>query len=123
MHEEGYPDKGVFDELAFGTELIGTVPQTGVFEQSFKPALQTKGELIEQSNASNLAIFHSVRSSGDLEVDKTVYEKTLEERDAGWLRGPIDFSELGSGCVLSRRFGLRQPNKIRLIDGPEQIWD
>ena len=116
VHEEGYPDKGVFDELAFGTELIGTVPQTGVFEQSFKPALQTKSELIEQSRASNLAIFHSVRSSGDSEVDKTVFEKTLEERDAGWLRGPIDFSELGSDCVLSRRFGLRQPNKIRLID-------
>ena len=57
-----------------------------------------------------------MRSSGDLEVDTTVYEKTLEERDSGWLRGPVCFNELGPGCVLSRRFGLRQPNKIRLID-------
>ena len=45
-----------------------------------------------------------------------VFEKTLEERDAGWLRGPVPFDSLGPGSVLSRRFGLKQPNKIRLID-------
>ena len=61
-------------------------------------------------------MYRSVRSSGDDEVDTTVFQKTLEERDAGWLRGPIPFQELTHGCVLSRRFGLKQPNKIRLID-------
>ena len=28
----------------------------------------------------------------------------------------MPFNELGKGCVLSRRFGLKQPNKVRLID-------
>ena len=76
----------------------------------------TTEELAEQAPASNKAIFHSVRSSGDSAVDTEVFQKTLEERDAGWLRGPVPFSELGEGCVLSRRFGLKQPNKVRLID-------
>eukprot|EP00435_Cladocopium_sp_Y103_P004485 s3451_g1.t1 len=89
---------------------------TGVFDQSFKPALMTRSELEEQAAATNKAIYRSVGSSGDSEVDEVVFQKTLEERDAGWLRGPVSFDSLDKGCVLSRRFGLRQPNKIRLID-------
>ena len=116
MESEGYPDVGVFDELAFGTSLIGTVPRTGVFDQAFKPALSTQDELFDQAKASNLAILHSVRSSGDSELDDTVFSKTLEERDAGWLRGPVDVKAMGPGSVLSRRFGLKQPNKVRLVD-------
>jgi hypothetical protein len=116
IEAEGYPDPGVFDELAYGTELTGCVPQTGVFDPVFKPALLTRDELAEQAAASNKAIYHSVRTSGDSEVDSVVYQKTLEERDAGWLHGPVPFSELGDGCVLSRRFGLKQPNKVRPID-------
>eukprot|EP00435_Cladocopium_sp_Y103_P054817 s1566_g18.t1 len=116
IRDTHYPDTGVFDELAFGTDLVGDVPFTGVFDSSFKPALITTEELIENAPASNKMIFRSVRSSGDPEVDDTVFQKTLEERDAGWLRGPIPFHEIGESCVLSRRFGLRQPNKIRLID-------
>ena len=106
----------MFDEISFGTELTGCVPLTGVFDPAFKPALMTRDELEEQAAASNQAIYRSVRSSGDEEVDATVYKKILEERDAGWLRGPIPFHELTQGCVLSRRLGLKQPNKIRLID-------
>ena len=116
IETEGHPDKGVFEELAFGTELTGCVPSTGVFDPVFKPALITSEELAERAESSNKAIFRSVRSSGDAEVDTVVFQKTLEERDAGWLRGPVPFHELGKGCVLSRRFGLKQPNKVRLID-------
>ena len=86
------------------------VPWTGVFEQLFKPALMTCAELLDQAHASNKAIFRSVRTSGDPEVDRVVFEKALEERDAGWLRGPVPFESLGLECVLSRRFGLKQPD-------------
>ena len=113
IEAEGCPDKGVFEEFAFGT---GCIPSTGVFGPIFKPAFITTDELAEQAESSNKAIFRSVRSSGDAEVDKIVFQKTLEERDVGWLRGPVPFHELGKGCVLSRRFGLKQPNKVRLID-------
>ena len=116
LKDEVYPDPGVFDEISLGTELVGQVPCTGVFDRSFKPAELCVEQLDKESVATNKSIFHSVRSSGDSEVDDAVFTKTLEERDAGWLRGPLEFCELPSGAVLSRRFGLKQPNKVRLID-------
>ena len=70
---EGYPDPGVFDELSFGTELTGEVPVTGVFDPVFKPALMTEDDLVEQSKNSNKTIYHSVRSSGDSEVDAILF--------------------------------------------------
>ena len=116
LQAEGYPDMGVVQELLEGTRLVGQVPCTGVFDKCFKPASLSVSELLENSPDVNKKIFFGARSSGDETVDLTVYEKTLEERDEGWLRGPISFESLPEGSVLSRRFGLKQPNKIRLID-------
>ena len=39
-----------------------------------------------------------------------------EERDSGWLRRPLHLEDLEEGAVISRRFGLRQSSKIRIID-------
>ena len=36
MDAEGYPDPGVFEELAYGTVLTGCVPRTGVFDSIFR---------------------------------------------------------------------------------------
>ena len=116
LQTEGYQDLGVIQEIMEGTKLVGQVPCTGVFDKCFKAASLSVEELVGNSRDVNKKIFHGARSSGDAEVDNTVYEKTLEERDEGWLRGPISFESLPDGSVLSRRFGLKQPNKIRLID-------
>ena len=116
LRHEGYPDMGVVDELKNGTELVDEVESTGVFEKVFRPSEMTVQQLKDGAKASNKAILHGTRSSGDPEVDEVVYNKTLEEREAGWLTGPYRLSELPSEATISRRFGLRQPNKIRLID-------
>ena len=50
------------------------------------------------------------------ELDEAVLKKTLEERDAGWLEGPIPLSELEDHAVISRRFGIMQGSKMRVID-------
>ena len=52
----------------------------------------------------------------DDEIDLAVLEKTQEEVQNGWAQGPIPFEELPPHAILSRRFGLKQPGKIRLID-------
>ena len=111
-----YPDLGVVGELIEGTTLTGVVPSCPIFEKSFRPAELDERQLREGSRALNKAIFHATTSSGDAEVDATVYEKTLEEVGMGWARGPIHEEDLPSSYVLSKRFGLKQPNKIRLID-------
>ena len=49
-------------------------------------------------------------------MDKEVWRQTIEERDKGWLRGPIDLSEVPEGAPISRRFGLLWKHKVRLSD-------
>ena len=56
------------------------------------------------------------KGSGDLEVDTEVWKQTLEARDGGWLFGPIPLGEVPVDAPISKRFGLRQKHKIRLID-------
>ena len=92
------------------------MPASGIFEAKFKPADMSVEQLQAMSFPDRIRNFYSSRSSGDDEVDRIVYEKTLEEVSSGWAVGPIPLCDLPQQCVLSRRFGLRQPNKIRLID-------
>ena len=92
------------------------MPASGIFETKFKPADMSVAQLRNLSFAERTKNFYSSRSSGDDEVDKVVYEKTIEEVSAGWATGPFSLKDLPEQCILSRRFGLRQTSKIRLID-------
>ena len=116
LREEHYPNMGVVEEIKLGTELVNEVPCTGVFDGAFKAAEISTEQLKLGAKSRNKSIVFGVRSSGDKEVDDTVFQKTLEERDSGWLRGPLHLDDLEEGAVISRRFGLRQSSKIRLID-------
>jgi hypothetical protein len=111
-----YPDVGAFDELVDGTDLVGEVKPFGIFEKSFKPAERTVQQLREASKSERMLNFFKCSSSGDKEIDDMVYSKTLEEVEFGWATGPLQLEELPGDAVISRRFGLRQPGKIRLID-------
>ena len=50
------------------------------------------------------------------EIDETVRKQTLQELEDGWLRGPIPLNEIPEECPISKRFGIRQGNKIRMTD-------
>ena len=62
------------------------------------------------------------RSSGDEEVDKTLWEQAADEVAKGWLVGPFESCShlteaLGiQNPVLSRRFPISQGSKLRAID-------
>ena len=116
LAELGYPDLGVFDEIACGTGLAGSVPDSGLFEKVFRPCEITEEQLKSGAEHNRKSIFYSCRGSGDQDVDKVVYEKTIEEVNSGWLRGPFEIASLPSDAIINRRFGLKQPNKVRLID-------
>ena len=113
LAELNYPDAQVFDEMLAGTSLVGEVPLCGMFEKKFKPADMTVERLQTMSKAEKRKNFYRCCSSGDDEIDAQVYEKTLEEVELGWTLGPISLESLPDTAVLSRRFGLRQPGKVR----------
>ena len=49
-------------------------------------------------------------------MDSKLWLKTLEERDKGWLIGPVAWSDLEPHSVVSKRFPLQQGSKLRHID-------
>ena len=115
LKEAGYADLGVVDETIRGTDLVGEAPATGVFNTRFRPAKRTVENLASCAPAIREAILSSVRSQGE-EVDAEVLRQTKAEVDKGWATGPIQVEHLPPGSIISRRFGLVQPNKTRLID-------
>ena len=115
LKEANYPDLGVVEETIRGTDLVGEAPATGVFNFKFRPARRTVGDLRECAAAEREAVPKSVKPQG-FDTDKAVLEQTLDEVSKGWASGPLDPSNLPQHAVISRRFGLVQPGKIRLID-------
>ena len=68
--------------------------------------------------------FAETRSSGDLDIDKKLWIKTIEERDKGWASGPLKdgLASLEPGQTLTRRFAVVQgldedgTSKVRPVD-------
>ena len=58
----------------------------------------------------------ATKASGDSEMDRLLWDATMEEVQAGFLSGPYDTKELPKGAIASPRFGLLQKSKLRPID-------
>ena len=112
-----FPDLDVCDELQMGVTLVGDVQRTGMLPDKFKPALCALDSLEVQSKRLRPNLQDQAKGSGDDEIDRIVWEKTLEEVDCSWLRGPLQDEDVPLGAPITRRFGLRQrADKVRLID-------
>ena len=116
LEHYGYPDVGVVDELRMGSSLVGEVPAISMLPFKFIPAVTTLESLKLQSQMRRLQVMSEPCSSGDNEIDEEVWRQTLEECERGWLRGPLEDDEVPNDAPISRRVGLRQKHKIRLID-------
>eukprot|EP00435_Cladocopium_sp_Y103_P031237 s2858_g7.t2 len=92
--------------MVSGTALIGEALITDM----------TVKQLTDLSSTAKRKQSYSCRSSGDREVDEQVLARTREEVEAGWASGCWALEDVPANAVISRRFGLRQPGKIRLID-------
>ena len=116
LRDAEYPDMGVVSELRDGAELTGEVPATGMLPKCFKPAMLNDESLGKQAALVRARLSGCAYSSGDLEVDEQVWQRTMQEVESGWLRGPLKETEIPVDSPVSRRFGLRQKTKVRLID-------
>ena len=99
----GCPDKGVVSELRDGASLTGEVEETGMLPFKFTPSLLTQGALDIHSGHGRRTVLLDPRGSGDLEVDQEVWRQTLEERDKGWLLGPIPESDVPDFAPISKK--------------------
>ena len=51
-----------------------------------------------------------------VDVQKSVWQRTLKEVETGALVGPISLDEVDATFPLSRRFGVQQGQKVRCVD-------
>ena len=104
------------EDIKRGFDLTGALPTSGVFNQKFRPASMTCEDLRTVSNLSREVLLASVQSSGDKEIDLSLFTTTLKEVEKGFIQGPINREELLVGSTLTKCFPVKQKNKVRPID-------
>eukprot|EP00435_Cladocopium_sp_Y103_P035766 s4108_g9.t1 len=119
--EAGVGDDSLFSELKSGFTLIGAMPESKQFPAKLKPALISVQQLRESSVWAKRMIHASCRRvANDEEIARAVYQETLQQLDNGWVKGPFTEDQLDQkfdGCwIPSKRFGVRQGQKIRAVD-------
>ena len=116
LEEAGHGGTSLVEGIKKRFDLTGALPRSGVFNQKFRPASMTCEDLRKVSNLSRDVLLESVRSSGDKEVDISLFAKTLKEVEKGFIKGPINREELPAGSTLTKRFPVKQKSKVRPID-------
>ena len=114
--DNDYRDMDVVSELKQGSQLVGAVPPTGLWPKKFVPAIMTVKDLRESASRERSSLYSQFPKSDDAELEEEVWKQTLDEVKAGILDGPLDLKQVPVECPLSRRFGIRQGEKIRCID-------
>ena len=120
MVESGFKDARIFDELCNGFDTVGKTVASGLLEPRLKPATSSAQQLRSASRLNNAAVLFKNRTNSDQSLDSEVYRQTLEEKDLGWLQGPMNEQDLDAmfplGWLAVPRFGIRQGPKTRSID-------
>ena len=116
IKDSGHEDHTLVEDLTKGFDLTGALPRSGVFSQKFRPASVTCDDLRKVSEISKSVILESLQSSGDPGLDQDLFEATTKEVTKGFLEGPMCRSSLPPGSTLTKRFPVRQKNKVRPID-------
>ena len=96
LQELGFPKYRTLVQLMYtGCPLIAQLEETHIFERRVPPCTKSMADLLAAARSRQEACKACVRSSGDPTIDADVYQTTLDEKDKGWLRGPLveaDFS-------------------------------
>jgi hypothetical protein len=116
LAEAGHEDVDLVMQLGGGFDLTGMLPESNVFNRKVRPAVMSCGELRRAADLGREGILQSVRSSGDPDLDKDLYSATLKEVSKGFLTEVPNLNDLPLGATLTRRFGVKQKNKVRPID-------
>eukprot|EP00435_Cladocopium_sp_Y103_P058991 s976_g21.t1 len=127
LEATGFPDMGVVSGLQQGADLTGEVPITNMLPGKFDPALISEKELCANAKRLRRLAENDMGGSGDSFIDETVWSKTLEEVEKGWLVGPLRFFRslvLPFGAVRSVHSFLRLARALWWIGvkGCRVVW-
>ena len=100
--------------MSSGFPLAGVFPVTNVFPKNTRNAVYEIEDLWRMAPQIRADIINSTRASADTDLDKKLYDTTMDEVAKGWLVGPFEPDNLDHlGCwIPSRRFGVAQGTEI-----------
>ena len=121
LQQSGHGDVSLVGDIMKGFDIAGDIPKSAVFRKKFRPAELTVDSLRRNAKRVRRGILQSVHAEGDQlgsdhELARAVYDATMKELSLGYLHGPYAESDLGPECSITRRFGVRQGQKVRPID-------
>eukprot|EP00435_Cladocopium_sp_Y103_P049235 s2261_g14.t1 len=116
LNEAGHQDINLVKDITKGFDLTGPLPEANIFKKKFRPATIASSELRKIAASCRKAMMSSVSGSGDADLDRGLIDATKKEVAKGFLVGPIDESSIPAGATLTRRFPVKQRNKVRPID-------
>ena len=109
-----YPDKTLVDDIAKGFLLSGWLPKSHVLPVGLKRPAQSVESALKVAKGINKGICKQVAANTDHDLSSEVWGQTLDELSNRW-------TWLDDGCdpskhLIAKRFGLRQGDKVPLID-------
>ena len=116
IEQAGHEDSNLVKDLANGFSLTGELPKSGVFKNNLRPAKISCENLRRVASLSRESILKSVEKSADPDLDVALMKATRKEVEKGFLVGPILPEDLPDDCLLTKRFPVKQKNKVRPID-------
>ena len=109
-----YPDRTLVDDITQGFPLSGWLPKSHVFPVGLKRPSQSVEAALKVAKGVNSSICKQVSSNSDPDLDDEVWGQTLDELSNRWTW--MDDNCDPSKHLIAKRFGLRQGDKVRLID-------
>ena len=118
--DAGVDDDGLLDILVNGVKLTGLASETGQFPPDVAEPALDDAQLMKTTRWTRRAILGKTAATADDEAAAQVWQDAQEEVSRGWLTGPYTEEDLkrvlGPLFVVSKRFGLKQADKVRAID-------
>lgn len=122
LEHTGFPDDSLVREVRQGIEVVGASAWSPVFKRGYSAPEMTETQWQAQAVWRRKAAMAACKQGDDPELADSLWQQTLDESQAGWIKGPFmseeDVSaELGvADWVCTKRFAIRQNDKIRVID-------
>eukprot|EP00435_Cladocopium_sp_Y103_P062898 s272_g24.t1 len=114
LKDLNYPDTKLVEDISTGFRLSGYMTKSNVFRARSKRPAMSLSTLVKLSKSFNLKNVTSLSNRQEAELEQETWKETEAELSKGW----IFLDDTGSleGKFLGKRFGLRQGQKIRVID-------
>ena len=109
-----FPDTRLVKHMTQGFRLSGWLCKTGVFVPDPRPPSSTMEAQLKTAKVRNQATIAKLANQASDEVTQQAWGETQEEVARGWLFEDCD-PALDS-VLIARRFGLKQGQKVRVID-------